>query len=59
MLPGEAVDSIALWSRLRGLEPITRRSLTPKLTRAQLLAGLEASPGFATVTESRLEVLSW
>ena len=25
------------------------RSLTPKLTRAQLLAGLEASPGFVTV----------
>ena len=35
--------------RLRGLEPIALRSLTPKLTVLELLAGLEASPGFVTV----------
>ena len=46
---GEAVDTRLVWGRLRGLEPIALRSLTPKLTRAQLLAGLEASPSFATV----------
>ena len=47
--PSELREERCLWPRLRGLEPITRRSLVRKPSRAELEAQVRRAPHFGAV----------
>lgn len=47
--PSELREDRCLWWRVRGLEPITRRSLVRKASRSELEAEVRTAPHFAAV----------